>query len=348
LTCKEADVSLDTRSTFRRHARLALVAVAVVAALVRPAFAQETLRVAHSSNPGQSVYIYWEEFAKRVNANAGGKLKIQVFPSGQLGGDEQIIQGLKAGTIHFGSASNGNMGSTTDAYFWCDLPHVFRTRDSALAALRDPQVQTYLSTKLRNDARTALLGHIEVGGFRILANKRREIRVPADLKGLKFRSLPSPVDRALWESWGAIPAPLPWAETFTSLDQGVIDGVNLQPQALVGFKFDEIVKFGTMTDTLMAFHVAQANSRAYDGLTADLRAIVDQAARDALVVANEADRRDEAKFVKQMEARGIRFYRPTRDEAKQWSDAARGIWPRFDDKLNREILQRVLAAQQGA
>jgi len=324
---------------------VALIATVVVMS-VGPVRAQETLRTAHSSNPGQSVYIFWDEFAKRVNAGAGGKLRVQVYPSGQLGADEQIIQGLKAGTIHFGSSSNGNMGSTTDAYFWCDLPHVFRTRDSAVLALQDQQVQRYLEGKLRNDARTVLLGHIEVGGFRILANKKREIRVPDDAKGLKFRSLPSPVDRALWEAWGVIPAPLPWSETFTSLDQGVIDGVNLQPQALTGFKFDEVVKYGTMTNTLMAFHVAQVSARTWDALGPEMKTLVTTAAKEALVIANEADRRDEARFVQQMEAKGIRFYRPTAAESKLWSDAARSIWPKFDDKINRDILNRVLAAQQ--
>jgi tripartite ATP-independent transporter DctP family solute receptor len=307
--------------------------------------AQETLRAAHSSNPGQSVYIYWEELAKRVNEKAQGKLKIQVFPSGQLGADEQIIQAIKAGTVHMGSASNGNMGSTTDAYFWMDLPHVFQSRDSALRALNDNYVKSYLENKVRTDARAVVLGNIEVGGFRILANRKREIRVPADTKGMKFRSLPSPVDRALWEAWGATPSPLPWSETFVSLEQGVIDGVNLQPQALVGFKFDDVVKYGTMTNTLMAFHVALMNAQTWDKLTPEMRTIVSTAANESLQVANDADRRDEAGFVKRMEAKGIKFHRPTSAESKSWSDAARAIWPKFDDKINKELLNRVLSAQ---
>jgi len=323
---------------------IAIIGVALSLA-TGTAFGQETLRAAHSSNPGQSVYIYWEELAKRVNAQPQAKLKIQVFASGQLGADEQIIQGIKAGTIHMGSASNGNMGSTTDAYFWMDLPHVFKTRDSALRALDDPYVKSYLENKVRNDARAVILGNIEVGGFRILANRKKEIKVPVDTKGLKFRSLPSPVDRALWEAWGATPSPLPWSETFVSLEQGVIDGVNLQPQALVGFKFDEIVKYGTMTNTLMAFHVALMSAQAWDKLGPEQRAIITTAANEALRVANEADRRDEDKFVKQMEARGIKFYRPTAAEGKMWSDAARGIWPKFDDKVNKEVLNRVVSAQ---
>lgn len=332
----------------RRTATLAATLIpASMAMTPQVSRSQTVLRAAHSSNPGQSVFIYWEEFAKRVNARAGGQLTVQVFPSGQLGGDEQIIQGIKAGTIQFGSASNGNLGTTTDAYYWCDLPHVFKSRDSALRALANRDVHDHLVSKLTSEARAVLLGHIEVGGFRIIANRRREVRVPGDLKGLKFRNLPTPIDRALWEAWGAIPAPLAWSETFVSLEQGVIDGVNLQPQALRGFKFDDIVKFGTMTGTLMAFHVAMASSRTWEALSPAQRTIIDTAAKEAEELANAADRRDEQRFVSEMEAKGIKFYRPTADEAKQWSDPARAIWSKFEDKINKAILAKVIAAQEG-
>lgn len=310
--------------------------------------AQTVLRAAHSSNPGQSVFIYWEEFAKRINARSAGRFTVQVFPGGQLGGDEEIVQGIKAGLIQFGSASNGNLGATTNAYYWCDLPHVFKSRDSALRALAEREVNAYLVSKLSSEARAVLLGHIEVGGFRIVANRRREIRVPADLRGLKFRNLPTPIDRALWEAWGAIPTPLAWSETFVSLEQGVIDGVNLQPQALRGFKFDDLVKFGAMTQTLMAFHVALASARTWEQLSPGDRELFVAAAKEAEAVANEADRRDEARFISEMEAKGIRFYRPAANETKLWSDPARGIWSRFEDKIDRQILAKVVAAQEVA
>lgn len=338
----------DAMSISRRSfAGASAAASAALVAGIGTASGQTVLRAAHSSNPGQSVFIYWEEFAKRVNAKSGGRMTVQVFPGGQLGGDEQIIQGIKAGTIQFGSASNGNLGTTTDAYYWCDLPHVFASRDGAIRALADRDVHGYLEGKLLSEARSVLLGHIEVGGFRIIVNRRREIRVPADLKGLKFRNLPTPIDRALWETWGAIPAPLAWSETFVSLEQGVIDGVALQPQALRGFKFDDIVKFGTMTGTLMAFHVAIASARTWEQLSAENRAVIRAAAEEAQAIANEADRRDEARFVSEMEARGIRFHRPSAEEAKLWSEPARALWKRFEDKINRDILAKVMAAQGG-
>ena len=106
-----------------------VAATAVLIAFLLTTFtahAATTLRVAHSSNPGQSTHIYWDELAKRVNERAGGQLELKVFPSGQLGGDEQITRSLKAGTISMGSVASSNLGIVTDAYFFGDLPYVGR------------------------------------------------------------------------------------------------------------------------------------------------------------------------------------------------------------------------------
>lgn len=97
----------------RMFAAASLVAVGMASAA-----AAETLRVAHSSNPGQSVYIYWEELANRVNERSDGELELKVFPSGQLGGDEQILRGMGSGTIHMGSNASSNMSIVSDAYSW--------------------------------------------------------------------------------------------------------------------------------------------------------------------------------------------------------------------------------------
>ncbi|MFO1283122.1 MAG: TRAP transporter substrate-binding protein [Burkholderiales bacterium] len=329
----------------RRKLLLVGLAGAAIALVGGPAVAQETvLRVAHSSNPGQSVYIYWDELAKRVNQKAAGKLRLQVHPSGQLGGDEQVFRGLKLGTIHMGSGAAANLGVVTDGYFWMDLPYVFKSRDGASRVFADSTVDAYLRNKLRNDAGTHLLGHIEVGGYRILINTKRPLKTPEDVKGLKFRALSNPVDIALLQGWGFTPTPLPWSETFPSLQQGVIDGLNLQPQAIKGFGFGDVVKYGTLTQTLMTFHVAQVSQKSWEALSPDLQKIVQDAAAEALKIANDADRADESKFMSELKAK-VTFYTPTAEELKRWEAPARAIWPKFQDKIDQKVLDRVLASQ---
>lgn len=322
------------------------IAVAIAASLSAPqAAAQETLRVAHAYKPGTSVAIYWDEFAKRVNDRAGGKLKLQVFHSGQLGGDEQVFRGMKLGTIHFGSGAAANEGVVTDAYFWLDLPYVLKSRESAVKVFADPEVDAYLQTKLRNDAGTVLLGHIEVGGFRLLINNKRPIRTPDDVKGLKFRALSNPIDIALLKSWNFTATPLPWSDTYTSLEQGMIDGLNLQAAAINAFGFQELVRYGTETRTLMTFHVAQVSAKTFDALTPQLQQILRTASAEALKIANAADRDDE-KTVLDTISKRVTVYKPSEAEMKLWEAPARALWPQFTEKMDPHLLARIAAAQK--
>ena len=320
------------------------VMVAGAVAATSPSAAQE-LRVAHSSNPGQSVYIYWDEFAKRVNENAGGEIEVKVFPSGQLGGDEQIQRGLKAGTIHFGSGSSSNMGIVSDAYAWGDLPYVFKSPEDAEKVFTDEVIAEYIDGKMRADAGTVVLGHVEVGGFRILINTQRPLQTPDDVDGMKFRMLSNPIDQALLTSWGGSPVAMPWSETFVSIEQGVADGLQLQPQAIAGFGFDKMIRHGTHTKTLMTVHVAQMNAETFDSLSPELQQVIIDASNEALKIANAADRADASQFLEDLSGT-IEFYQPSDEEFEQWRTAALVVWDQFRDKIDADILARVVEVQQ--
>lgn len=307
--------------------------------------AQQVLRAAHAYQPGTSVYVFWEELAKGVNARADGKLTIQVFPSGQLGGDEQVFRGMKLGTLHMGSGAAANEGVLTDAYYWMDLPYVFKSREGAQKVFADPEVDRYLKDKLRQDAGTELLGHIEVGGYRLLINKNRPLKTPKDTQGLKFRALSNPSDSALLKAWGFTPTPLPWSDTYPSLEQGMIDGLNLQAAAIKAFGFQDLVKYGTETRTLMTFHVAQMNARTFDALPPDLQTIIKEEAAKALQTANELDRRDEKATYAELNQK-MQIYTPTPQEQQEWEKPARALWPELTAKLDKGLLKRIEQAQQ--
>ena len=308
------------------------------------AMAQLVLRVAHAYKPETSVYLYWDELAKLVNARSGGKLRMQVHHSGQLGGDEQVFRGLKLGTIHLGSGAAANEGVVTDAYHWMDLPYVFKSREGAVKVFADTEVDKYLRQKLRDDAGTVLLGHIEVGGYRLLINNKRQLRTPEDVKGLKFRALSNPVDIALLKAWNFTPTPLPWSDTYSSLEQGMIDGLNLQAAAIGGFGFHELVKYATETRTLMTFHVAQMSAKTFDALEPQMQTVIREASAEALRKANEFDRNDEKRVIDTISKR-VAIYKPTDAEMKLWEAPARALWPQFSGKMEA-LLPRIVAAQQ--
>lgn len=302
------------------------------------------LRVAHASNPGQSSYIFFDALAQIVNAK-DVDLTLKVFPSGQLGGDEEVQRSLKSGTVHMGSIAASNLSIVTDAYAWGDLPYVFNSADSAQKVFTDEVVAASIDEKMRQDANTVVLGNIEVGGFRLLINTKRELRTPADVGGMKFRMLANPIDQALLSAWGASPVAMPWSEVFVSVEQGIVDGLQLQPQAIVSFGFDKMIRYGTYTDTLMTVHVAQVNADIWDSLTDEQRQVVREAADEALKIANEADRADVAKYLEQLSGK-MTFYQPTAEELEQWRESALTVRDQFAAELDADLLARIEEVQK--
>jgi TRAP-type C4-dicarboxylate transport system substrate-binding protein len=138
---------------------------------------------------------------------------------------------------------------------------------------------------------------------------------------------------------------MPWSEVFTNIEQGIADGLQLQAQAITGFSFDKVVKFGTHTQTLMTFHVAQVNAEDWDALSPELKDIVSNASAEALTMANDADRADEAKHL-ETASKSITFYTPSDAELAMWREPALKVWDQFKDKIDPTIMQRVLDVQK--
>lgn len=326
---------------------LASAALCVASLLHAPsASAQQKLLIAHTGTPGNSVYIFWDEFAKRVERYSGGKLKPEVHPSGELGGDDQLLQSLKLGTVDMASASTGNMGAMTKALLWADLPYVFSSRSGMRKTFSDPAITDALRKQIEKEVGTEPLGYIAAGGFRMLQNKKRLLKVPTDTKGIKFRTTASPLDVALISAWGGLPSQVAWSETFTAVQQGVVDGLNLQPVWTQLNGFGQLLKYATRNQAVMGLHCVQINLKKWQGLVPELKQAVQKAVAEATQVADNADAAGEEEFVAKLQKGGMTVYTPTRDEMEQWRKAALPVWDKFRSQIDASLLARIQAVQK--
>lgn len=301
----------------------------------------KTLTVAHTGTPGNSVYVFFDVFAKELAARSDGTLDAKVHPSGELGGDDQLLQQIGLGTIDVTSVATANMGAMTDAYLWTDLPYVFASREHAEEVFADPEIAGALAEKVEGPVGSKVLGYIQVGGYRMLQNTERQLRTPADAEGLKFRVTASPIDVATIKAWGGLPTPVAWAETFTAVQQGVVDGLNLQPSWTALGGFGQVIKHATRNQAVMAFHVAQINSEVWDSLSEQEKKAVTEAADVAREAANAADASAEADFLAKLAEQGVTIYEPSAEELSAWREAALPVWSQVEGKVDPEFLQKV-------
>jgi len=331
---------------WRAIGTLAYAGLIVLALGAGSASAQTRLLIGHTGTPGNSVYVVFDEFAKRVVKYSGGKIKPEVHPSGELGGDDQLLQSLKLGTVDLASASTGNMGAMTKALLWADLPYILVSRAGMEKVFTDPQIAAKLSSEIERDVGTKVLGYLQAGGYRMLQNKRRPLKVPADAKGIKFRTTASPIDVALIQAWGGLPSQVAWSETFTAVQQGVVDGLNLQPVWTSLNGFGQVVKYATRNNAVMGLHCIQMNKKVWDSLSPDLQQAVQKAMSEAIEIGNKTDADDEAKYVKKLEAGGMVIYDPTPAELAQWRAAAMPVWDKMAGQMDPVLLKRVQEVQK--
>lgn len=329
--------------TIRKQVALTCALVAGLA-LAAPAHARP-LTIAHTGTPGNSVYTFFDVFAKEIEARSKGALTGKVHPSGELGGDDQLLQQIGIGTIDVTSVATANMGAMTNAYLWTDLPYVFASREHADRIFAEPSIAEALEAQVGSTIRTKVLAYIQVGGFRMLQNTKRELKTPADAAGLKFRATASPIDIATIKAWGGLPTPVAWAETFTAVQQGVVDGLNLQPSWTFLTGFGQTIKYATRNKAVMAFHVAQMNLELWDSLSPEEQVAVTEAAAAAQAAANVFDAETEADFIAKLEGQGVAVYEPTAEELAAWRDAALPVWSEVDGKVDAATLEKIRAVK---
>jgi len=304
------------------------------------------LVLAHSASPDNSLSIAYDKFAELVKEKTNDKLEIEVHGGGSLAGDQTAVEGVKMGTIDIGSSASNNMAGFTDAYLFADLPYIFNSIDSSHKVWWGP-IGDELKQKVEKDIGAKVLFYLDTGGgFRVITNNQKIVKTPADLKGIKLRATASPIEIALLKAWGASPTPVQWPEVYTALEQKVVNGENLHPVWIYEAKHYEALKYMTEVDAMSNVHVALISKKAWDSLTPELQQVIMDAGKETQEYCAQVDAEKGQETMQKLKEAGLELYKPTPDEFKQWKDAAMAIWPQFYDKVPKDFIDRVIAAQQ--
>lgn len=269
-------------STFKK----VVAAAAVLMCAAAPALAQKTMRLAHlnpespfDSHSGAMAAV----FKNLVETGTQGSVKVQLFPNGQLGKDNEVIQQVRDGIVESTISSSGGVAAHYKLTGVFDLPFAF---PNIAVVNQVMSLDSGFGKKMAADiqAKTGLktLGLLDSGGFFAISNSKRPLRTAADLQGLRIRTMTLPTHETTVRSLGGQPTPLPWAEVYTALQTGVADG-QMNPIPIIAFaKFDEVQKYLSITNHVITPYFWFINAKFYNGLTPAERRVVDDAARVAV------------------------------------------------------------------
>jgi tripartite ATP-independent transporter DctP family solute receptor len=303
------------------HARLFAVLAAAAAACTLPvaAHAQKTLTLGGSDAIGSILDRQNDHFTKLCNERAGGKLRINFIQGEQLGNDMQVIEQMMQGSVQiYGDVLEWYANFVKD-YAIFGWGFTFRDVDHL-----DKFVASPAHAKMADELRTK-------NGIRILAATGLQPRVlfankPVtkleDISGIKMRVPEIKVYVKLWETLGARPSRLAWAEVFLGLKNGVVDAAEGPVSAAYAAKFHEAVKHVMRTDHIMSTTHITMNEKAYQDLGPELQTLVTGCAKEAVAWAREQAQKETADVLGKMGTGGATVHKIDTGPIRARSEAA--------------------------
>jgi TRAP-type transport system periplasmic protein len=321
----------------RRHLLQAAL-VTAAALLVDSAAAQTEIKFGHVGEPGSLFAASADEFARRANAKLGNKAKVVVFGSSQLGGDKELLQKLKLGTVDIALPSTV-MSSESDLFGVFEMPYL--VKDRAHMGRIEKEV---FWPKLAPEAEKKGLKVIGVweNGYRHITNSKRPINSPADLQGIKLRVPEGKWRVKMFQTYGANPSPMKFSEVFTALQTGVMDGQENPFTQIYSAKFQEVQKFISLTGHVYTPAYVTVGAKKWESLPADVRKILEDTAKETQAFVYDKAAKDDDDLLGKIKGAGVAVNTPNKDA---FVAASKPVYEEFAKEVPgaKEVIDRAVA-----
>ena len=256
--------------------KLALATSALIA--LSTAASATTLRLNHNNPEDHPVHISMQKMADRFEELTKGDLKIRIYANAQLGTQRESIELVQNCALEMARSNASELEAFEESYSAMNLPYIFQSESHFNDVVTGDIGQDILQAS-RDDGFIGVAYYTE-GARSFYAD--RTISSPADLEGMKIRVQPSPSAIRMVELLGGNPTPISWGELYSALQQGVVDGAENNPTALTSARHGEVSKFFSKDEHTMIPSVVVMSNCAYDALTDDQRAALEQAALESM------------------------------------------------------------------
>jgi len=270
--------------------RFSIPALAVLFALPPLAHAQvheRTIKFTTQNPKGHPLVTGMEKFAEIMTARSGGRIKVNLFPGGVLGGDAANVSALQGGTIEMVVLNSGILASQAKEFAVFDFPFMFANAREADTVVDGAFGQMMLA-KL-DEKGIHGLAYWELG-FRNITNSRRPINTVEDIAGLKIRVIPNAINVDWVSALGANPTPMAFPEVYAGLEQKAIDGQENPFTVILANKFYEVQKYLTITNHQYNPQTVIISRKVWDTLSGEEKSMFTEAALEAGRVQRQVSR----------------------------------------------------------
>lgn len=295
------------------------------------------LKVAQNSSLDHPYQAGLEAFKQALERETDGAVIVNIFPSGQLGSEEQEIVGIKLGVIDATIVSSGNLAPFVPEIDLFNLPFIFRDQDHFYRVLDGP-VGQWMGGVIEEKVNGVMLGYCSFG-TRNAWNAKRPVLTPEDFKGLKIRVMGSPILLSTFNAFGAQATTMSWNELYSALQQGVLDGAECGMVDLLVEKFYEVTRHVSLTNHLIGAATLIFSRKKYDLLPPFIQTAVLQAGREAVLAARRAEDDFSSRARRELEEKGLEF---TEVDKEIFRERVRSVYTRYAPRLGgMELIEQI-------
>ena len=294
------------------------------------------IRLGHGLSTTHSVHQAMEYMDSILRVESNGKMKIQIYPSEQLGTERQCLELLQIGSLDMTKVSTGSLENFSPNIKVFGLPFLFRDREHSYSVLDGPIGKDLLLGTEKYWLKG--LAYYDAGA-RSFYSKEKKINSPKDLEGLKIRVMESKTAFDMVKALGGSPTPISFGELYTSLQQGVVDGAENNPPSFYLSRHYEVCKFYTLDEHTVLPDVLLMSTHMWDSFSDQEKKWLDQAVKESVTEQRKLWIESEKKSLDAVKKAGVEIIIP---DKTLFSEKSKEILESYrDDKILYEFIERI-------
>jgi TRAP-type transport system periplasmic protein len=301
-----------------------------------------TIKLAHVGSEEHQNQIAAVKFKELIEEKSNGDITVQIFHSGQLGGEDDAVEGIQTGTIDMTEvAADSAPANIVPELNVFGIPYLFKDRKHVYKVLDGEIGQEILDLSTEKGLRA--LGYWEIG-FANFTNSKREINTPKDMEGLKIRVQPAPIWDEFMKRLKALPTPMDFTELYSAMEQGVVDGQENPIATINAMKFYEVSPYIALTRHTYKANIVLVSDKLWNKLDDGQKKLMEEAVRETYEYQREYLDQKEKETIETLKA--IDKVTITEPDTEAFREVADGLETTVADKVPADLVERIKGAAE--
>ncbi len=300
----------------------------------------KVIKLAHGLNPSHPVHQAMEFLSERVLEKSNGRMRIDIYPSEQLGSERECLELLQIGSLGMTKVSCSVLEGFVPSMSVLSLPYIFRDEAHGFKVLEGE-----IGKKLLLEGEKVWLRGLCFydAGSRSFYTKDKPVLSPADLIGMKIRTQESPTSMRMVQALGGSPTPISWGELYSALQQGVVDGAENNPPSFHLSRHYDVCKYYSLDEHTGVPDVLLINTNIWRGLSSEFQEILQEAADESAQLQKKLWKEATQKALEHVQKSGVKIYYP---DKKPFAEKVRRLYEEYRSQPELyKLIQKIQAVR---